>query len=177
MVWAGGLLKTAFRPEAVADAATGVAEKAIPQAAESLELMLEDGAYDIVDGFGQHVLTGLPSYRESLVSDLIEAKAQISAVLAEQVVQEFLSLDVSLLAAAENPVNRGRILDEILMGLDRNLAASMMTESRQSELKLSLETAALSHSALQQMALGRQPNHDREILLSWLSVIAQSTEK
>ena len=32
MVWAGAQLKVAFRPEAVADAATGVARDAIPQA-------------------------------------------------------------------------------------------------------------------------------------------------
>ena len=175
MVWAGGALKTAFRPEAVADAATGVAEKAIPQAAESLELMLEDGAYDVVDRFGERVLVTLPAYREALVEDLEAAKKAVADLLAARVVEAVLALESSQQANGGDPAP-DRNLDNLLLKLDQRLAASVSDESLM-QLKTSAGGASLSRSALEQMALGRQPRHDREILLSWLSMIAERTDR
>lgn len=177
MVWAGGTLKTAFRPEAVADAATGVAEKAIPQAAESLELMLEDGAYDVVDRFGDQVLADLPVYREALVEDLESAKANVADLLATRVVEALLALETTAAPANAGSSSPSESLDKLLLGLDQRLAASVSDAGIQQILEKASEGATVAQSVLGQMAQGRQPSQDREILLSWLSVIAERTER
>ena len=177
MVWAGGALKTAFRPEAVADAATGVAEQAIPQAAESLELMLEDGAYDVVDRFGDQVLMGLPAYREALIEDSRIAKQQASDLLATRVVNALLDMEALAPHQESGSNEQPESLDRLLLKLDQALAASVEDELSKSEFAKAGEAASMSQSAIRQMSLGRQPSHDREILLSWLSVIAERTER
>lgn len=177
MVWAGGALKTAFRPEAVADAATGVAEQAIPQAAESLELMLEDGAYDVVDRFGEQVLTRLPVYREALVEDTKSAKSQAADLLANRVVNALLDIEALAPSTESGSLDQPESMDTLLLKLDQALAASVSDESSQSQLETARGTAAVAQAALETMALGRKASDDREILLSWLSVIAERTDR
>ena len=177
MVWAGGALKTAFRPEAVADAATGVAEQAIPQAAESLELMLEDGAYDVVDRFGEQVLMRLPVYREALVEDTKSAKSQAADLLANRVVNALLDIEALAPSTESGSLDQPESMDTLLLKLDQALAASVSDESSQSQMETARGTAAVAQAALETMALGRKASDDREILLSWLSVIAERTER
>jgi hypothetical protein len=173
MVWAGGRLRVAFHPEAVADAATGVAQNAIPQAAEGLQLMLEDGAADIAESFGESLLTVLPGYREDLVEDLGGAMDSLSDLLADRLFETLLKTPTQVYFETEEGPDRVLVLDAMLLDLDQRLAIAIEDAAAQEQIAQALLQPKRTNRALRKRAQGRQEDHDRELLLMWLSVIAE----
>jgi hypothetical protein len=172
MVWAGAQLKVAFRPESVADAATGVARDAIPQAASALHLMLEDGAADIAESFGEDLVRATPGYREALVQDLDPALAALSAVVVERMYKEILQTSVADYAETEAGPERSRALEAMLSDLDLRLSTSLEDRGVAAQVAAVQAQPSLTNRALRIRQTGRQENHDRELLLMWLTVIA-----
>ena len=173
MVWAGAQLKVAFRPEAVADAATGVARDAIPQAAEGLELMLEDGAADIAESFGASVVDSLPGYRKVLIQDIEPAMESLSELISERIFKEILETPTEAYASAKEGPARTRALDAMLADLDQRLAVTLGNQDAETRIAQALLLTKQTNRALRKRAEGRQEGHDHELLLMWLSVIAE----
>lgn len=172
MVWAGSQLKVAFRPEAVAEAATGVAKDAIPQAASALHLMLEDGAADLAETFGEDLVQATPGYREALVRDLEPAFEALSAVLVERLYKEILETDPVEYAQAEAGPERGRALESMLSDLDRRLAEALKERGAAARVAVAQALPDHANRGIRIRESGRLVDHERELLLMWLTVIA-----
>jgi hypothetical protein len=172
MVWAGSQLKVAFRPEAVAEAATGVAKDAIPQAASALHLMLEDGAADLAESFGEDLVQATPGYRESLVRDLEPAFESLSAVLVERLYKELLETDPIEYAQAEAGPARSHALEAMLSDLDVRLAEALKERGAAARVAVAQALPEYTNRGIRIRESGRLVDHERELLLMWLTVIA-----
>ena len=172
MVWAGAQMKVAFRPEQVADEATGIAKEAIPQAAEALHLMLEDGAVDIAEMFGDDLVSAVPLYRESLVRDLDPAMGALSELLVQRLYKEILETSTTAYGESGEGIERSRILDSMLNDLDLRLSKILEEQIAINRVATILDMPTAANHALLTRETGRQLNHDRDLLLMWLTVIS-----
>lgn len=176
MVWTGEKLKHAFQPNSVADAATGVARDSIPLAAEGLQLMLEDGAADISEAFGDSLLEGLPMYRDDLVSDLDPAMEILAELMATRMMSELLATPTEQISMAAEGVERDAAWESTLRTLDQRLGLSIADADSSSRIDIAQQSSEITARGLRRLSEGRLSDHDREILLTWLSVIGHQSE-
>jgi hypothetical protein len=172
MVWAGGQMKVAFKPGEVADMAAGVAKDAIPQAGAALHLMLEDGAVDIAEMFGNDLVKAVPKYREGLVLDLDPAFGALSELLVQRLFKELLETPTSDYGEAMDGLERTRALESMLNGLDLRLSKAIDEQSSIDRVAAILDMPTMANRALNTREEGRKMNHERDLLLMWLTVIS-----
>lgn len=172
MVWAGGQMKVAFKPGEVADMAAGVAKEAIPQAGAALHLMLEDGAVDIAEMFGNDLVKAVPKYREGLVLDLDPALGALSELLVQRLFKELLETPTAAFGEAMDGPERSRALESMLSDLDLRLSKAIDEQSSIDRLAAILEMPTMANRALNTREAGRRLNHERDLLLMWLTVIS-----
>ena len=177
MVWTGEKLKHAFQPDSVADAATGVARDSIPLAAEGLQLMLEDGAADISESFGDSLLEGLPLYREDLVVDLDPAMQALAELMADRMISELLSTPTTEISKAVEGPEQEAVWGRALRALDQRLSLSIAGADSLSRVEAAQKSSEITARGLRRLEEGRLSDHDREILLTWLSVIGHQSDK
>ncbi|MCB9766436.1 MAG: hypothetical protein H6741_00365 [Alphaproteobacteria bacterium] len=179
LAWAASQLNRLLDPEGLAYAATGAAVEAVPQASDALRGVVVDGAPDIAVAATQTILDALPVYREALEAEMSPVIDEVTGVLAATAVQEMVKA-----ADHENKEHATQAAlqsaaDAVVADLDLSLkdALDQPTEEEgptpRETIDKALEHLTTIDRGLQRIVRGQGDPQERELLLSWISLIAQ----
>lgn len=170
-------------PEELALAAAGAVMEATPVLGNHLRSVVVDGAPDIARLASTSVIDMIPAYRQVAESELIPLIDEVSSVLAHTAVSRMaLSLEgegetriskkVALQAAADAAL--GRLETVLEEAMDEPMEDD--GPSPRQTIEASLSQLRVIDRGLQRVAQKGGDPQERELILSWLSLIAQQTE-
>jgi hypothetical protein len=169
-------------PEGLALAAAGAAVGATPVLGEHLRSVMVDGAPDIARLASSSVVDMIPAYREVAEAELLPLIDEVSGVLAMTATSHLAesmvtgetsgSEEEALQAGADAAVARLEVvLDEAMDEPTENDGPT----PRQS-IEGAISQLQLIDRGLKQVASKGGDPRERELILSWLSLIAEQTE-
>lgn len=179
LAWAGSQVSKLLDPVGLAEATTGVAIEAVPAAGANLRIMVVDGAPDLARSGTQAVLDLIPAYRDVLENELTPVIDEVTGVLAQSVVHSLVksSGKQSGDAATRTALEAGT--DAVMLRLDTVLetALDQPTEAGgptpRETIEMSLSKLKRVDSGLKKIAAGKGDPKERELILSWISMLQQ----
>jgi len=169
-------------PKELALAAAGAAIEATPVIGTHLRTVVVDGAPDIARLASTSVVDMIPVYREAAEAELVPLIDEVSEVLA----QTAMSQMAASIEAGETPISEQQALqagaDAAVARLETVLEEAMdePTENdgptpRQT-INATLRQLQVLDRGLRKVAQKKGDPKERELILSWLSLIASQTE-
>ena len=181
--WVNSQVNELINPEGIALAATGLAVEAVPQGGEYLHTAIVDGAPDIARAASQGVLDMLPSYRAVLEEELapvIDEVCSILAVTAMDSVIRSTAGEKGEDAAQQVALQKGA--DAVFVRLDTLFEEALDTPTSHEDVEgpspretinEALAKLKTVDSGLKQIASGGGDAAERELLLTWMSLLTQ----
>jgi len=179
LAWAGTQLNKMLDPVGLAEATTGLAIGAVPAAGANLRIMVVDGAPDLARSGTQAVLDLIPAYREVLEQELTPVIDEVTSVLAQSVVHSLVKSGDKLQGEAATQAALEAGSDAVISRLDTVLeeALDQPTEvdgpTPRQTIETSLGKLERVDSGLKRIAAGKGDPKERELILSWISMLQQ----
>lgn len=181
LLWVSWAVGTLLDPTGLAQAASGFAIGAVPDAGQQVRALVVDGAPDLVRMGSDQILGMVPGYRLALQEELDPVLEEVCVVLANTAVKELsehagdpaatYTGDAAMQAAADAAVAR---LDATL-----NDAMDLPDEdgvTPRESIDKSLTQLKKIDAQLKIIAKKGGDPRERELLVAWLGVVAQSNE-
>ena len=176
LTWANSQLSILLNPEGMADAATGIAVDSIPEVSASLKTSLVEGAPAIANQASDAVVGLVPLYRQQLEGEIKPINDEVSVVLSDSAVRSILASGSNAEAAKSEALNAG--VDAVVTELDRVLEEAMDVpddNGRTPRQAIEAATGQLKRidKELKNIAKGSGDARERELLLTWMSILNQ----
>jgi hypothetical protein len=183
LTWVNSQVNELINPEGIALAATGLAVEAVPQGGEYLHTAIVDGAPDIARAASQGVLDMLPAYRAVLEEELAPVIDEVCSILAVTAVDSIIRSAAGEKgndAAQQMAIQEGA--DAVFVRLDTLLDEALDTPTSHEEvagpspretINEALTKLQTVDSGLRQIASGGGDAAERELLLTWMSLLTQ----
>ncbi|GDX82977.1 hypothetical protein LBMAG42_47880 [Deltaproteobacteria bacterium] len=181
LLWVSWAIGTLLDPAGLAQAAGGFAIGAVPEAGKQVRALVVDGAPELVRMGSDQILGMVPGYRMSLQEEIDPVVEEVSIVLANTAVKELsehagdpaakYSGDAAMQAAADAAVARVDATLSDAMDLPDDEGVTPRDAIGKSLTQLKKIDAQLKIMAKK----GGDPQ-ERELLVAWLGVVAQSNE-
>lgn len=183
LTWVNSQVNELINPEGIALAATGLAVEAVPQGGEYLHTAIVDGAPDIARAASQGVLDMLPAYRAVLEEELAPVIDEVCSILAVTAVDSIIRSAAGEKgndAAQQMAIQQGA--DAVFVRLDTLLDEALDTPTSHEEVEgpspretinEALTKLKTVDSGLRQIASGGGDAAERELLLTWMSLLTQ----
>jgi hypothetical protein len=183
LTWVNSQVNELINPEGIALAATGLAVEAVPQGGEYLHTAIVDGAPDIARAASQGVLDMLPAYRAVLEEELAPVIDEVCSILAVTAVDSIIRSAAGEKgndAANQMAIQEGA--DAVFVRFDTLLDEALDTPTSHEEVEgpspretinEALTKLKTVDSGLRQIASGGGDAAERELLLTWMSLLTQ----
>ncbi len=181
LLWVSWAVGTLVDPAGLAQAASGFAIGAVPEAGKQVRALVVDGAPELVRMGSDQILGMLPGYRLALQEEIDPVLEEVCLVLANTAVKELsehagdpaatYSGDQAMQAAADAAVARVDATLSDAMDLPDEDGVTPRQSIDKSLTQLKKIDAQLKIIAKK----GGDPQ-ERELLVAWLGVVAQSNE-
>ena len=181
--WVNSQVNELINPEGIALAATGLAVEAVPQGGEYLHTAIVDGAPDIARAASQGVLDMLPSYRAVLEEELAPVIDEVCSILAVTAMDSVIRSTASEKGAdAAQQVALQKGADAVFVRLDTLFEEALDTPTSHEDVEgpspretinEALAKLKTVDSGLKQIASGGGDAAERELLLTWMSLLTQ----
>ena len=179
--WVSVMVARMLDPAGLAEAATGFAIGAVPEAGAQVRTLVVDGAPDLVRMGSHQILEMIPDYRLALQQELDPVLDETCRVLAQAAVQELAERagNPSATYATSEALQAGA--DAAVARVDAVLAEAMdkpdddgVTPRQHIESSLGQLKRIDKELAILAKKKGHAP--EREMLLAWLNVLGQHEE-
>jgi hypothetical protein len=170
-------------PEELALAAAGAALEATPVLGNHLRSVVVDGAPDIARLASTSVIDMIPAYRQVAEAELTPLIDEVSSVLAQTAVSR---MALSLEGDGETPTSEQEALQaaaDAALGRLETVLEEAMDEPMEDDgpsprqtIEASLSQLRVIDRGLRRVARKGGDPQERELILSWLSLIAQQTD-
>ena len=183
LMWVHNQVNALLDPEGIALAATGLAIEAVPQGGEYLQATIVDGAPDIARAASQGVLDMLPAYRSMLEEELAPVIDEVCSILASTAIGSIAASDDEGLNnefAQQMALQQGA--DAVFVRLDAVLDEALDTPTMEEDVEgpspretinAALGKLKTVDRGLQEIAQGGGNAAERELLLTWMSLLTQ----
>lgn len=180
LLWVGSHVRRMLDPDELAEATSGAALEAVPQASAHLRSVVVDGAPDVARLASNLIVDTLPTYRQVMEEELSPVVDEICGILAQVAVDRMVkaarageldevSRQAALQDAADAVVTR---LDGMLTdALDEPMETDGTTP--RTLIAQSLDHLEIIDSGLQHLVRGRGDPAERDLILGWLNLLAQ----
>jgi len=180
LLWMGSQVNRFMQPDELALTMAGAALGAQADVDSHLRGLLVEGAPEIVSMATSRLVDMVPVYREVLEAELMPVMDEVAAILASTAITKLatgdgvspVGEDMAMNAAASAVMERmDTMLEEALdepMELDG--------PSPRDTINQAVSSLEAVDRGLKQMAAGRGSPDERELVMTWLNVLAQHTE-
>ncbi len=181
LLWVTYAISQLLDPTGLAQAASGFAIGAVPEAAKEVRALVVDGAPDLVRAGSDQIIAMVPGYRLMLQEEIDPVFHEVATVLASTAVTE-------LATRAGDPNAKYTSSDALQAGADAAVARvdAILNDAMELPDEEGLSprqhiNAALVHlkkiDAQLKIIRGKGGDpRERELLVAWLGVVAQSNE-
>ncbi len=178
LLWVSSAIGTLLDPEGLAQAASGVAITAVPEAAKDLRVLVIDGAPDLVRMGSDQLVGMIPHYRQVLQAEIDPVLDQVSSVLAEAAMEKMAEQAGNPSAKYADDAAMQAAADAAVATIDDAMNLAMDTEGEdhltpRQQIEASLTQLKKIDTELARIANTGGDPAERELLLAWMNVLTQ----